>query len=201
MTQALLKGTLNTSLWMRALRCVGNYRVLLPDLYKGKVGVDAEEASHLSDGLDFKQASEEVRVAAEWLRQSGAPKVPRVQTPAYIRGPLHNIYDVFATTFSKACMHCQQCLSWHVCLQPRACNVSGCAMMRCVAASPQVGSIGFCMGGSLSLIAAEHAKIDAAVSFYGTPSNKKDLSHARSPLRVLPCAHTVRLAMAPVLPA
>ncbi len=25
----------------------GNYRVLVPDLYKGKVGVDAEEASHV----------------------------------------------------------------------------------------------------------------------------------------------------------
>ena len=25
----------------------GGYRVLLPDLYKGKVGVDAEEASHV----------------------------------------------------------------------------------------------------------------------------------------------------------
>lgn len=26
----------------------GNFRVLIPDLYKGKVGVDAEEASHVS---------------------------------------------------------------------------------------------------------------------------------------------------------
>ena len=25
----------------------GAYRVLIPDLYKGKVGVDAEEASHV----------------------------------------------------------------------------------------------------------------------------------------------------------
>ncbi|KAK9839656.1 hypothetical protein WJX81_003894 [Elliptochloris bilobata] len=92
----------------------GNYRVLVPDLYKGKVGVDAEEASHLSDSLDFKEATEEIEIAAQWLRQTGAPKV---------------------------------------------------------------GCIGFCMGGSLSLIAAEHAKVDAAVSFYGTPSGKNELSH------------------------
>jgi carboxymethylenebutenolidase len=26
----------------------GNFRVLIPDLYKGKIGVDAEEASHVS---------------------------------------------------------------------------------------------------------------------------------------------------------
>ena len=45
---------------------------------------------------------------------------------------------------------------------------------------PQVGCIGFCMGGSLSLLAAEHAKVDAAVSFYGTPASKKELSHVRS---------------------
>ena len=42
------------------------------------------------------------------------------------------------------------------------------------------------MGGSLSLIAAEHAKVDAAVSFYGTPSSKKELSHVRPPLKTLP---------------
>jgi dienelactone hydrolase len=29
------------------LSTVGNYRVLIPDLYKGTVGVDAEEASHV----------------------------------------------------------------------------------------------------------------------------------------------------------
>ena len=33
----------------------------------------------------------------------------------------------------------------------------------------QVGVIGFCMGGSLSLLAAEYAKVDCAVSFYGIP--------------------------------
>ena len=53
--------------------------MLVPDLYKGKVGVDAEEASHLSDGLDFKQATEEIEVAASWLRETGAPKVMRTQ--------------------------------------------------------------------------------------------------------------------------
>lgn len=55
--------------------------MLVPDLYKGKVGVDAEEASHLSDGLDFKQATEEIKSAASWLRQTGAPKVLHRQRP------------------------------------------------------------------------------------------------------------------------
>lgn len=29
--------------------------------------------------------------------------------------------------------------------------------------------IGFCMGGSLALLAAEYARVDCAVSFYGVP--------------------------------
>lgn len=51
------------------------YRVLIPDLYKGKIGVDAEEASHLMGNLDFPQAVEEIKQAAKWLREQGAPKV------------------------------------------------------------------------------------------------------------------------------
>ena len=34
----------------------------------------------------------------------------------------------------------------------------------------KVGSIGFCMGGALSLAAAQHADVNCAVPFYGTPS-------------------------------
>eukprot|EP00980_Cylindrotheca_fusiformis_P024329 scaffold11750_cov54-Cylindrotheca_fusiformis.AAC.2 len=35
---------------------------VIPDLYKGKLGLDAEEASHLMDNLDFKNAVEEITV-------------------------------------------------------------------------------------------------------------------------------------------
>jgi dienelactone hydrolase len=36
--------------------------------------------------------------------------------------------------------------------------------------SPKVGAIGFCMGGALTLIAAQHADdVAAAAPFYGTP--------------------------------
>lgn len=54
---------------------LGDYRVMIPDLYKGAIGVDAEEASHLMNNLDFKTAVEEIKTAAKWLRDSGAPKV------------------------------------------------------------------------------------------------------------------------------
>ncbi|CAK0783403.1 hypothetical protein CVIRNUC_006602 [Coccomyxa viridis] len=54
---------------------LNDVRVAVLDLYKGKIGVDAEEASHLMDDLDFKAATEEIKTAAGWLREKGAPKV------------------------------------------------------------------------------------------------------------------------------
>lgn len=51
------------------------FRCLIPDLYKGKIGVDAEEASHLMNGLDFKGAAGEIAAAAQYLLKTGSPKV------------------------------------------------------------------------------------------------------------------------------
>ena len=40
----------------KALRLAQHgYRVLIPDIYKGKKGVNAEEASHLMGELDFRR--------------------------------------------------------------------------------------------------------------------------------------------------
>lgn len=54
---------------------VGGYRVLVPDLYKGKVGVDKEEASHMMGSLDFPGAVKEIDQAAAYLKEEGSPKV------------------------------------------------------------------------------------------------------------------------------
>lgn len=51
------------------------YRCLIPDLYKGKVGVDKEEASHLMNSLDWATAVEEMKAAVQYLRDDGASKV------------------------------------------------------------------------------------------------------------------------------
>ncbi|KAL4852950.1 putative carboxymethylenebutenolidase [Chlorella vulgaris] len=72
------------------------YRCLIPDIYRGKVGVNKEEASHLLSKLDWAQAVQDIKQA--------------------------------------------------------------------------VGAIGFCMGGALSLAAAQLAGVDCAVAFYGTPA-------------------------------
>lgn len=53
----------------------GGYRVLIPDLYKGKFGVNVEEAHHLMENLDWPAAKGEICDAAKYLKESGSPKV------------------------------------------------------------------------------------------------------------------------------
>lgn len=40
-----------------------------PDLYKGKVGVDKEEAQHLMSNLDFPTAVQEIKACVQYLRE------------------------------------------------------------------------------------------------------------------------------------
>lgn len=53
----------------------GGFLALAPDLYGGKVATNAQEASHLMEGLDWDQAMGRVKEAAAWLREQGAKKV------------------------------------------------------------------------------------------------------------------------------
>jgi carboxymethylenebutenolidase len=54
------------------LRTAG-YRVLVPDLYRGKLGLAAKEAEHLMTGLDFADAaSQDIRGAVQHLKASSA---------------------------------------------------------------------------------------------------------------------------------
>jgi len=49
------------------------YRALVPDLYRGKVTVEAEEAEHLMQGLDFGDAAgQDIRGAVQYLKASSA---------------------------------------------------------------------------------------------------------------------------------
>jgi len=51
------------------------FRVLVPDLYRGKVGLDAKEAEHLMAGLNFGDAAgQDIRGAVQFLRE-GSSKV------------------------------------------------------------------------------------------------------------------------------
>jgi dienelactone hydrolase len=53
------------------------FRVLIPDIYKGAIGVDKEEASHLMGAMDWQAAIGEICEAARYLRspQEGSPAV------------------------------------------------------------------------------------------------------------------------------
>lgn len=51
------------------------FRVVIPDLYRGKLALDAKEAQHSMEGLDFPGAVEDVRGAAVMLRAEGSPGV------------------------------------------------------------------------------------------------------------------------------
>jgi carboxymethylenebutenolidase len=59
------------------------FRVLVPDLYRGKVGLDAQEANHLMDGLNFGEAAgQDIRGAVQYLKQSS----PKVGVTGYCMG-------------------------------------------------------------------------------------------------------------------
>jgi carboxymethylenebutenolidase len=52
------------------------YRALVPDLYRGKVTLEANEAEHLMKGLNFGDAAgQDVRGAVQHLKRSGSAKV------------------------------------------------------------------------------------------------------------------------------
>jgi carboxymethylenebutenolidase len=54
---------------------LAGYRALVPDLYRGQSTVEAEEAHHLMDGLNFAEAaSQDIRGAVQYLK-AGSAKV------------------------------------------------------------------------------------------------------------------------------
>ncbi|OZA00389.1 MAG: carboxymethylenebutenolidase [Polynucleobacter sp. 24-46-87] len=52
------------------------YRALVPDLYRGKVALESNEAEHLMNGLNFGDAaSQDIRGAVQYLKATGSAKV------------------------------------------------------------------------------------------------------------------------------
>jgi len=52
------------------------YRALVPDLYRGEVALEANEAEHLMNNLNFGDAAgQDVRGAAHYLKSTGSAKV------------------------------------------------------------------------------------------------------------------------------
>ncbi|KAK9284592.1 hypothetical protein L1049_023768 [Liquidambar formosana] len=51
------------------------FKALIPDLYRGKVGLDVAEAQHLMEGLDWQGAVKDIRASVNWLKANGSQKV------------------------------------------------------------------------------------------------------------------------------
>ncbi|XP_002983107.2 uncharacterized protein LOC9654293 [Selaginella moellendorffii] len=51
------------------------FRSLIPDLYRGKLGLDAAEAQHLMESLDWPGAVKDVAASVKWLKEHGSKKV------------------------------------------------------------------------------------------------------------------------------
>ncbi|ORY93886.1 dienelactone hydrolase [Syncephalastrum racemosum] len=68
---------INDTIKNHAQRIANNTGALtvLPDLYKGKIGLTAEEASHLMSNLDWNVAISELQVLTESLRKEGYTKL------------------------------------------------------------------------------------------------------------------------------
>ena len=59
------------------------YRALVPDLYRGKVALEANEAEHLMKGLNFGDAAgQDIRGAVQYLKQSS----PKAAVMGYCMG-------------------------------------------------------------------------------------------------------------------
>ena len=54
------------------------YHVVVPELYRGKLGVAAEEAEHLMGNLNWDGAVADVRNAAKYLRHMCGEDAPAV---------------------------------------------------------------------------------------------------------------------------
>ena len=78
------------------------YHALVPDLYRGKSTVEAEEAHHLMSGLDFGDAaSQDVRGAARFLAQRGS----KVGVTGFcMGGALTVLSSMLVTEASAACI-------------------------------------------------------------------------------------------------
>lgn len=53
----------------------GGFKVLVPDLYRGKVATDAETAGHYMNGLDWQGAVQDIAACARYLQANGCKKV------------------------------------------------------------------------------------------------------------------------------
>ena len=55
----------------------GLFVTIVPDLYRGKIATDNEEANHLMSNLDWPGAVKDIKAAAQYLKSQGCEMVSR----------------------------------------------------------------------------------------------------------------------------
>ena len=79
----------------------GGYRALVPDLYRGQIGLDAKEAEHLMTNLNFADAAgQDVAGAVQYLKSTGSKTVG--VTGFCMGGALTLLSAVFAPELNAA---------------------------------------------------------------------------------------------------
>ena len=158
------------------------YRALIPDLYRGKIGVDAEEAHHLMTNLDWGGAA-----GACPPRDVSRPS-PSPKNRASVRRPPSPDEDYHRLSSSHLA---SRLTAGNPPPRPRFFTPGEtleAARFLQSEGSPRVGVVGFCMGGALTLIVASKAEAAAlvacAASFYGVPgADACDLGTIACPLQ------------------
>lgn len=51
------------------------FKILVPDLYRGKIAKNEEEAGHLMNGLDWEGAYQDIQGAVDYLKLEGCEKI------------------------------------------------------------------------------------------------------------------------------
>ena len=79
------------------------YRALVPDLYRGQLTVEAEEAHHLMTGLNFGDAaSQDIRGAVLHLKQGSGNVSPKVGITGFCMGGALTLLGLCATPEADA---------------------------------------------------------------------------------------------------
>lgn len=157
------------------------YRCLIPDLYKGKIGVDKEEAAHVSQSsvvADTRctglESAEHVMLLKPfdcviWFHDGQRSLLPSqcclldFQNYKNSKRTGMEIPKLFLKLIVQQLMG-------ELDFKLATDELTRAVEYLRETGSPTVGCVGFCMGGALAFCAAQHSGLDCAAPFYGTPN-------------------------------
>ncbi|KAG6750077.1 hypothetical protein POTOM_047155 [Populus tomentosa] len=168
------------------------FKALIPDLYRGKVGLDVAEAQHLMDGLDWQGAVKDIQASVNWLKTNGSSKA-LVRFMEQLR---------WGMKWGGGYFNCSHTIVGDAWCYQIVMRVWGNGVLVIIEFGPKhnsmeaynnstfslglrAGVTGFCMGGALSIASSVLVpEVDAVVAFYGVPSSQlADPAQAKAPVQ------------------